>query len=165
MTDQNHEMVLAILDGEIHRFSELVRRFARFSIVDTIRGQTSYYSPEEVDQSSISAQITHVTSGQVQIEFQGATLASSGTSRGRDMPHGIQTQLLGAAVWDLAENRFTTFDLVAIGERWGRTVFNGRRDQLERSPAGFVFRLTDPESPRIAPSFLFAYRADWIKWP
>ena len=27
MTDQNREMVLAILDGEIHRFGDLVRRF------------------------------------------------------------------------------------------------------------------------------------------
>lgn len=143
----------------------IVNRIVRFSVIDTAKGQTSYYARKEVAESRISATVESVDAVQVRIRLDGKTRATSPTSRGREFPHGIETELLGHAVFDRKQQQFSELEFVALGKRWGRTVFNGRHRQLEESPIGFVFRLTPKDAPLIAPSFLFAYRANWIKRP
>ena len=73
---------------------------------------------------------------------------------------------MGSATFDLRKERFTEFEIVAIGSRWGYTRFNGRRrGQSEKSPVGFVFQLAESNAPRIAPAFIYQYGADWVKRP
>ncbi|MGI9517622.1 MAG: hypothetical protein ACR2NP_11285 [Pirellulaceae bacterium] len=145
--------------------SSLVTRIVRFSIIDTVRGQTTFYSPEEVADSTIRATIESVSENAITLRLSGQTSAESAKSRGRDLPHGIRTQLLGQATWNPNARRFSSFEIVAVGTRWGRTVFNGRRSQLEESPVGFVIQLTPADAPLVAPSFLWGYRAAWVKGP
>ena len=145
--------------------ADLVSRLVRFSVVDTVRGQTSFYTGDEIGDSAIRITAEEVTPAAIQLSIEGQTSAESETSRGRDYRHGIRTRLLGRATWDREGQQFLVFELVATGSRWGRTVFNGRQRQLEESPVGFVFRLTSPNAPLIAPSFLFAYGADWVRGP
>lgn len=142
---------------------ELQNRLTRFSIIDTVRGQTSYYSDDEVGESQIWVTVNAVSEGQIELQFHGATKAESATSRGRDYPHGIATKLLGTATYNRASQKFESFQWLLLGTRWGRTVFNGRHKMLEPSPVGFVIQLTPEDAPLIAPSFLFAYRAKWVK--
>lgn len=142
-----------------------VQRMTRFNIVDTVRGQTSFYQPQEVQASKLEGWVTAVTDQQIQIRFEGQTRAESGVSRNRELPHGIKTDVLGHATFDRKQKRFEKFEWVALGERWGRTVFNGRHAELEKSPIGFVIRLTPPDAPLIAPAFLFAYDAAWVEHP
>lgn len=139
----------------------IVDRFARFALIDTARGQTTHYQPEEVADSRVQGTITAINGSTIQISFVGSTSASSPKSRGREYPHGIGTKLLGKASYDLEKNRFVEFEWVAIGSRWGRTVFNGRSRKLQESPIGFVIRLAAEDAQRIAPAFLFAYGANW----
>lgn len=145
--------------------ANLVARIAKFSIVDTVKGQTTHYSFDEVKQSKLSATVKHFDEATIQLNFVGQTQAASKGSRNRDMPHGIQTNLLGTALFDRQEQNFVQFEIVAVGTRWGRTVFNGRSKQLEQSPVGFAFQMTPPDAPLIAPSFLYAYDAKWVKRP
>lgn len=155
-----------IVAGAQHEIPELiVSRLARFSVIDTVRGQTSFYAAKDVADSKLSIRVEDVNGSVVELSIRGSTKGESNTSRGRNLPHGIETNLLGQAKYDLDKNSFSQFELVAVGTRWGRTVFNGRSHQLEKSPVGFVFRLTPDNAPLIAPSFLFAYGVDWVQHP
>lgn len=142
-----------------------IQRITRFNIVDTVRGQTSFYKPGEIKSANVLGIITAVTDRQIEIRFEGQTHAEAAVSRGRDLPHGIKTNVLGYATFNRNQRAFDKFELVALGERWGRTVYNGRHAELEKSPIGFVIRLTPPDASLIAPAFLFAYDAAWVKHP
>ncbi|MCP4462113.1 MAG: hypothetical protein GY819_04865 [Planctomycetaceae bacterium] len=142
-----------------------VSRLARFSVIDTVRGQTSCFQQDEVAGSQVKATVTAVEDDQVHLQLQGRTVAESSTSRGRSLPHGMLTKLLGTAIYDRQLGRFSSFEMVAIGERQGRTVYNGRHRQADKSNVGFVVRLTPQNAPLIAPTFLFAYDADWVQRP
>jgi hypothetical protein len=82
-------------------------------------------------------------------------------------PRGVQSQLLGDATWDGDEQRFTRFELVAVGVRWGASPFNGRKDDPGPAPFGVVFGLApaDVPSSRVAPAFIDVYAADWVAQP
>ncbi len=142
-----------------------VARLARFSVIDTVRGQTSYFGEDEVAGSTVHATVTAIRDNRVHLRLQGQTVAESPTSRGRALPHGMHTKLLGTAIYDRGRGQFSSFELVAIGERQGRTVLNGRHRQSDKSDVGFVVRLTPRDAPLIAPTFLFAYDADWVQHP
>ena len=86
---------------------DLVMRIARFSIVDTVKGQTSYYSRREVADSKIMVSVSDIDGAQVKLTLKGTTSAQSKTSRGRRLPHGIKTNLMGEATYDLEHDRFT----------------------------------------------------------
>ncbi len=141
---------------------KLANRFARFNIVDTVKGQTTPYSPEHIQNATIEFKLLQQDQQQIKVQITGSTKAEADKSRGQDMPHGIETQLLGMATYDRTAQRFTEFEMVAAGQRWGRTVFNGRHRHLKASPVGFAFRLTPADAPLIAPAFLYSYNTDWI---
>jgi hypothetical protein len=63
-------------------------------------------------------------------------------------------RLLGNATFDLAKGRFLTFELVAVGARWGGTQLNGRRGDTDAAPIGILFTLAaDSPCERVAPAF------------
>jgi hypothetical protein len=67
---------------------------------------------------------------------------------------GYEARLLGRATYDVAKERFLTFELVAVGTRWGGTQFNVRRDDLDPAPMGVLFTLAgDSPWERVAPAF------------
>jgi hypothetical protein len=72
---------------------------------------------------------------------------------------GFSGQLLGTAQYDTAKGRFISFELVALGYRWGATPYNGRADDLAPSPIGFAFTLAgNTAAERIPPAYYWAYR-------
>ena len=81
-------------------------------------------------------------------------------------PRSLRADVLGEACWDPGAQRFTSFELVAIGARTGRTTFNGRarEEQGSEHRIGFLFR-TAPQGDRVAPTFVNLYRAPWVKKP
>ena len=143
---------------------ELVHRLARFHLIDTVRGQTSAYRSGDIKKASIAASVTKREGELVTLSLKGNTVAESAGGF-RDEPHAITTQILGNATYDLAASVFRSFELVALGQRRGWTRFNGRRGDEGTSPVGFVFELAGKDSAKIAPAFVFAYNADWIKRP
>ena len=65
-----------------------------------------------------SATVVGPIDQQIQLELSGSTSGVCTTGR---YPRGVQTQLIGDATYDLVNRRFTRFNFVAIGKRWGRT--------------------------------------------
>jgi len=152
-------------------------RLARLHLVDNVRGQSVPFARSEIEHAALSARVESADEDRLELSFRGATRAhapgpwqledtSFKPKSGREYVHGVETELIGRAVFDHAAARFTAFELVAVGERWGFTENNGRRNQAERSPVGFAFRLA-PDTPaaRVSPAFIQVYEADWVKRP
>ena len=78
-------------------------------------------------------------------------------------PHGISTRISGRAVFDRSRRAFTDFELIAIGERHGRTIMQAR-GSADPSPIGFVCELA-PATWRVAPTFINVYDVPWVREP
>lgn len=144
----------------------LVERIVRFHLVDNVRGQTSAVRKEHLRRAELASEVTAVDGARVTIELRGRSRSDHKgrwpvrNFRDRDRPPeveiGVETALLGRAVYDLDAQRFTTFEMVALGTRWGGTQFNSRGEDLEPSPIGFSLTLADG-SERVAPAFIWSY--------
>lgn len=152
--------------GDQHQLpDDLTFRLARLHLVDTVNGQTSPLSRRAVDGSTISTQVVERAGSRVKLKIFGTTRGNSTGRSTSDAPHGVVTRVLGRATYDLATESFVEFEMVALGRRWGRTQYNGRRRSAESGPLGYVFQLAPPNAPPIAPAFVSDYDVDWIKYP
>lgn len=153
---------------------DLSERMMRFHLVDSVLGQTLPFARGEVS-GEIRATVTAVSGDSVEIRIEGHSHAESDGEwllgdndwRPRDggsYPRGMDTQLLGYASYDLRDRRFTRFDLLARGRRWGYTQFNGRRKQSEPSEVAFCFELAGEDgAARVPPAFIDIYDAPWVR--
>jgi hypothetical protein len=67
--------------------------------------------------------------------------------------HGLEMRLLGKATFELAKGRFRTFELVAMGSRWGGTQFNARGGDMAAALIRILLTLaTDSPWERVAPA-------------
>jgi hypothetical protein len=151
--------------GQTHQLpAALVRRLARAHLIDNVRGQTAAFDDRHVEKARLSAAVVGVERGVVSLRLQGLTrTAAEGTwsigglrdRRARaPQKRGFDADLLGKATYDLKQERFLTFELVAVGSRWGATQFNVRRDDLGPAPMGVLFTLAgDSPAERVAPAF------------
>ncbi|TWT40296.1 hypothetical protein RAS1_40040 [Phycisphaerae bacterium RAS1] len=153
----------------------LVERLARFHLVDNVRGQTVPFTRADVAGSRIESRVTARDGACVEIELRGETRAVSGDQWDmseavwkpeRAHPRGIVTRLLGQATFDLDAGRFTRFEMVGVGQRWGFSENNARRGQPERSAIGFVIRLASSGAAQsVPPAFVDVYDAAWLVRP
>lgn len=146
----------------------LARRLARCHLFDNVRGQTTAYKDEHVRIAELTTRIRGIDgsrlsldiAGRVRCEAQGAWPVAG--FEDRDHPNrqerGVDVRLLGRAEYDLADERFVAFDLVAVGTRWGGTQYNGRDGDLWPAPIGYAFRLAgDTPADRAPPAVLWEY--------
>ncbi|MCI0463447.1 MAG: hypothetical protein L0Z62_41445 [Gemmataceae bacterium] len=134
----------------------LIRRLACVHLVDNVRGQTIPFEERHIKKARLSAEVTAVQDNLVSLRLEGETHTAEGTNR------GFEARLLGKATWDMQEERFRTFELLALGPRWGATQFNVRRGDLGPAPMGILFTLAgDSPAERVAPAFHYhrAYRS------
>jgi hypothetical protein len=160
--------------GSVFELGLLATRLARFHLVDNARGQTQPYAAEEVEGAALRATATARVGSAIVLRLEGQSAAAcDGTWKlGPDTiwepttvhPHGIETRMHGRAVFDREQRRFTQFELVAVGRRWGFTQNNGRWRAPEPGLLAFHLGLA-PEAPRVAPTFVDVYDADWIERP
>ena len=154
--------------------SALVRRLARFHLVDDVRGQTVPFAPSEVILAELNGRVTAVDGARVHVTWRGESHSDAKgpwlmgenifkPKSGQETPHGLAARLEGEAVFDLKSERFLSFDLVALADRWGHTRFNGRWRNPEDGQVGFVFRIApDQDERRIPPAFVDVYDAPWL---
>jgi hypothetical protein len=73
---------------------------------------------------------------------------------------GIDARLEGQAIYDLKAERFVSFELLVLSERWGGNAYNGRLDERDFGPApmGIVLTLAgEGAADHIPPLFFKAY--------
>jgi hypothetical protein len=144
----------------------ILARFARTQLLDNVRGQTEAFESNDVTESLVHLECISESGLLRHLEIKGSfRLDRPGepTFEGlrAEEPRGVDAKMLGRATFDTELKRFTTFEAVALGIRWGGTPFNGRYDDPGPSPIGWAFVLAgDFVWEHIAPAHLWdAY--DW----
>ena len=148
----------------------LVRRLARFHLLDSVRGETPAWRDEHVTRARLWSEVTAVEpagpapAGQrarrVHLRLEGAVLCQQAGAwavrpfrrHWEGLTRGYDCRLLGEAVYDAAAGRFERFDLLAVGDRWGGTEHNARQEDLQPAPLGIAFELAgDAPADRTPP--------------
>jgi hypothetical protein len=143
-------------------------RIARLALKDTVRGQSYGYRPESIQVAELTTKVVSKKGALLELQLEGKAKAEETgnwpISGYRDMnaptaqKRGYDLVLSGKATWDSSKQKFTKFDLVASGTRWGATQYNGRHDDLGPAPIGFLFELaSDKPYDRVPPSDFWAY--------
>jgi len=152
----------------------LVERPARFHFVDLVRGHTAPFPQQAVERAEITAEVIDVKGHLVSLAYMGSTRTSEvhdGThiegkwnAKGPGIPEpqtrGIDAKLEGQAVYDLKAERFVSFELLVLAQRWGGNAYNGRLDERDFGPApiGIVLKLAGESAPeRVPPMFFRSY--------
>ncbi|MEO0661018.1 MAG: hypothetical protein AAFZ87_05735, partial [Planctomycetota bacterium] len=149
------------------------RRLVELALVDNVRGQCIPFEPNDVRRARLDVRRVEGEEGSLELTFEGTTLAvedgewALGESiwKPRKLhPHAMETRLLGRATYDVAADRFTAFELVALGRRSGFTELNSRR--FDPEPRGIGFAITLDHRPwAAAPAFIALYEGDWVQRP
>lgn len=138
----------------------LVRRLARFHLLDSVRGETPAWREENVTHARLTTEVTRVDGPLVHLTLEGAVLnQQAGTWAVRpfrqkwdDLTRGYDCALHGELIYDAYAQRFTRFDLLAVGDRWGGTEHNNRQEDQLASPMGIRFELAgDTPADRTPP--------------
>ncbi len=155
--------------GAVHEVPPaLVRRLARCHLLDFVRGQTPALPEGAVEEAALTTEVLSVEGDVAALRLAGRTRT---VHRGRwavagfrdmDRPseqeRGFDATLLGTARFDLAAGRFTAFELVAAGPRWGATQYNGRTGDAGPAPMGVVLVLDARNPPvPVAPAQIGSY--------
>ena len=155
----------------------LVDRWVRLHLVDNVRGQEGPFAPADIERAMMSARIVEVRGGRATIVIEGETRAvSDGVwklgnnlwKNFKNRPRGIEAELLGRAVFDVAEERFVAFSLVALGQSWGGSGLNGRKSASSGSRSALAWRFElsgDRPADRVPPAFIDIYGASWVELP
>ncbi|HEX4588458.1 MAG TPA: hypothetical protein VH120_00905 [Gemmataceae bacterium] len=135
----------------------LIERLARFNLTDSVRALNyNYFAQDAVERADLTSTVTGRNGERVELRFEGTTRCAKADPDG----YGYEARLLGKATFDLKANRFTAFELVAVGPRWGKGNCNLRHDDPGPAAMGVVFTLADDTpADRIPPAHVGRY--DW----
>lgn len=153
----------------------VARRLARFHLVDSARGQTLPFAEPEVLEAWLASRVVArgadgielALSGRTRTRAEGPWLMGPGDwEPDEEWPRAVAMELTGRALWDPDAGRFRELELLALGEREGRTRFNGRRPDEAVGGLGIFFRIA-PDTPaaRVPPAFVDVYDAPWLRAP
>ena len=150
-------------------------RLFRFHLVDNVRGQTLPFAPQEIKKSKLQVKIVALDSLELKMNITGSSLAiakgpwllgENDWTPNHILDHSIETNILGSAVYNFTQEKFTDFELVIIGRWNGKTQNNGRKFGPNDGHIGIVYNIAgDTYTNKIAPAFIDLYNADWITQP
>ena len=133
---------------------ELVQRLARFHLLDNVHALNYTFFPKEaIEKARLTSTVLQVKGDLVSLSFEGETRASLVSPK----KIGYEPKLLGRATFNLKEQKFVSFELLAVGLRWGLGNCNQRHNP---APAlmGIVFTLAgDSQAERLPPAFFSRY--------
>ena len=133
---------------------ELVQRLARFHLLDNVHALNYTFFPKEaIEKARLTSTVVQVEGDLVSLSFEGETRTSMVSPK----KIGYEPKLLGRATYNLKEQIFVSFELLAVGMRWGLGNCNQRNNP---APAlmGIVFTLAgDSQTERLPPAFLSRY--------
>ena len=131
-----------------------MQRVARFHLLDNVHALNYTFFPKEaIEKARLTSTVLQVKGNLVSLSFKGETRASLVSPK----MIGYEPKLLGRATFNLKEQKFVSFELVAVGLRWGLGNCNQRHNP---TPAlmGIVFTLAgDSQAERLPPAFFSRY--------
>ncbi len=164
----------AIKGAQVKVRRDLVERLARFHFVDLVRGHTSSFPQKAVERAELTAEVIDVQGNLVSLGYKGRTRTSEvhdgvhvegkWNAKGPGIPEpqtrGVDARLEGQAVYDVKAEKFVSFEMLVVSQRWGGNAYNGRLDARDFGPApmGIVLRLAgDSPAERVPPLYFRSY--------
>jgi len=148
-------------------------RLATLALLDKglVDGFTKPFRDSDVEQAQLELTVVEATSSEVRLQITGSTSTKTRDAQAfyGNMPQyeqipayrGVRTKILGNAVFDRASNRFSRFDMVAVGLRFGGAYVGRPPDDWNEKPIGFSLTVGNGSpAERIAPEFPERY--PWI---
>ena len=123
----------------------LADRLLRFHLVDNTRGEPGPWRPEDVRKAELTWTVENATPTSLQLRLDGSALLATDadTEKAR---RGYDVRLLGFLHYDREKAVVDRFDLVAVGDHWGRSTYTpGERPG--RKPLGVAFELRRGNDP------------------
>ncbi len=145
----------------------LTDRLLRVHLVDNVRGQTYPVKADQVRQALLRSAVVGVEQGQLFLRIDGEVhweaagnwRIGGSTSDASPQERGLVARLLGHARVDIRSGKFSHFEAVVAGTRWGATQYNGRHDDLGPAPIGYVIELAAGAPQEcVAPANIWEYR-------
>lgn len=144
--------------GDVFFMPEVVtQRLIRYHMLDCVRGETPPWPDSALRDVELKLRVTDATADRVKMRVSGHALLHelgdwcvhpppSSAYRIGEMcclirERGFDAALLGYLWFDRRAQAFSRFDLVAVGTRWGGTVFNVRREDVAPAPMGIAITL------------------------
>lgn len=104
--------------GARHRMPEsLVRRLAMHHMIDNVLGQLRPFGPDEIKKAELTFVVERVEGSFLHMRLEGATKAER--QKDGQFVRSYEASLLGRCAYDVSQEKFTLFDLLAVGMRAG----------------------------------------------
>lgn len=140
---------------------KISNRLARYHFLDSVRGEAEPFAQDHVKQADVKLTVSKVTDQQMKFKISGRCRTDRPPNQEKN-PYtgnsirshtGYDLLLYGIAEFDRQQEQFVRFDLLAVGDRWGGSMYNFRDEDLKPSPIGFAFQLIEdvaknPTPPR-----------------
>ena len=132
---------------------QLIERLACYHLLDNVHALNYTFFPREsVEKARLMTTVVEVEGDLVTVHFEGETRAAIESKK-----IGYAPKLLGRGKYNLKERKFASFELVAVGMRWGLGSCNQRHNP---APAlmGIVLTIAgDRPAERLPPAFISRY--------
>ncbi|MBT4138423.1 MAG: hypothetical protein HOE48_10935 [Candidatus Latescibacteria bacterium] len=167
------EMLSIVPDGvqKGDRFSlpeNIHRRLVRYHLLDIVRGETPPWAKDVPQDVAMELHVTDLDSDYVHMTLHGGGKLQQKGSWCTQPPRrsvyrrgqmcclieerGFEPALLGHLAFDRVQERFTRFDVLIVGTRWGGTTFNMRCDDTDAAPLGVAMTIANTDAfSRIPP--------------
>jgi hypothetical protein len=118
----------------------VARRLTLFHLVDGTRGETLSWTEKQVRQRRLTLTVEEAGDKRVRLRLDGAVLLAT-TVDAAKADRGFDARLLGHIEYDREKKALTRFDVVALGDHWGETIYT-RGARPGRKPLGIAFELS-----------------------
>lgn len=118
----------------------VVRRIARFHLLDNTRGEPPMWDDADVRSAEMTLTVESADSATLSLRLDGEVRLA------KDEANGYDPRLLGRLTFDRAKGRFVRFDVVAVGDHRGEGPFT-RGARPGKQPLGVLFELATGEKP------------------
>jgi hypothetical protein len=131
--------------------NRIAERIARFHLVDNTRGEPPMWRNEDIRSSHWTVTVEEAAAARLRLRLEGTVLLSTATDP-ESADRGFNVRLLGYLEYDRKAKTIDHFDIVALGDHWGRGTYTGGA-RPGRTPLGIAFTLADPadSSARVPP--------------
>jgi hypothetical protein len=118
----------------------LVHRLVSYHLRDNTTGQSPGWERSQIRSREMRIAVDEVGAATVKLRLQGSAAMATDADLTKAQ-RGIELELLGFLTYDLAKKTFARFDVVALGQTWGRGTDNGDERTVPR-PIGFAMQLS-----------------------